>query len=145
MSNNYNPQPPRISLSSYTILDLNVKHPLMTVWWAASFAGFGQMFVSSYVKGYLLFLLEIIVNMRAKLNLAIIYSFTGRFEQAKEVAAPRRLLAYALIYVYNLWDAYNQTVNLNKQAVPTAREKTSIVVFKMQAFGVNYWTTKALV
>ena len=63
---------------------MHVRHPLIAVWWAMSFAGFGQMMVGSYVKGYVLVLLEIIINMQAKLNLAIVYSFTGQFELAKE-------------------------------------------------------------
>jgi hypothetical protein len=96
------------------------------------------MMVGSYVKGYLLVILEIIINMQAKLNLAIIYSFTGRFELAKEVLDTRWLVGYVLVYVYGLWDSYNLTVNTNKLAVLTAREKAPIDVFKMISFSINY-------
>ena len=111
---------------------------MIAVWWAMSFAGFGQMMVGSYVKGYVLVLLEIIINMQAKLNLAIVYSFTGQFELAKEAVDTRWLLGYVLVYVYGMWDSYNLTVNTNKLAVLAAREKAPIDVFKMIPFSINY-------
>lgn len=46
--------------------------------------------------------------MAAHLNLAILYSFTGRFELAKEVLDIWWLLAYVVFYCYGLWDSYNQ-------------------------------------
>jgi hypothetical protein len=90
------------------------------------------------VKGYVLVILEIIINMQAKLNLAIIYSFTGRFEMAKDILDTRWLLGYVLVYVYGIWDSYNLTVNTNKLAVLAAREKAPIDVFKMIPFSINY-------
>jgi TM2 domain-containing membrane protein YozV len=134
----YTPRRKRLDLSRFDTMQMHVRHPLIAVWWAASFAGFGQMMVGSYVKGYLLVLLEIIINMKAHLNLAIIYSFTGQFDLAKAVLDNRWLLGYVLVYVYGLWDSYNLTVNTNKLAVLAAREKAPIDVFKMIPFSINY-------
>ncbi|SMC74876.1 hypothetical protein [Sporomusa malonica] len=138
MSDNYTPRRKRLDLSRFDTMQMHVRHPLVAVWWAMSFAGFGQMMVGSYVKGYVLVILEIIINMQSHLNLAIVYSFTGRFEMAKEVLDTRWLLGYVLIYVYGVWDSYNLTVNTNKLAVLAAREKAPIDVFKMIPFSINY-------
>jgi len=138
MSDSYTPRRKRLDLSRFDTMQLHVRHPLVAVWWAMSFAGFGQMMVGSYVKGYVLVLLEIIINMQAHLNLAIIYSFTGRFELAKVAVDPRWLVGYVLVYVYGIWDSYNLTVNTNRLAVLAAREKAPIDVFKMIPFSLNY-------
>ena len=134
----YTPRRKRLSISRFDTMQMHTRHPLITVWWAASFAGFGQMKVGSYAKGYLLVLLEILINMGAQLNLAIVYSFTGRFELAKEVLDIRWILAYVAIYGYGLWDSYNLTVSMNTQAVLASREKAPIDVFKMMPFSINF-------
>ena len=138
MSQNYTPRRKRVDLSRFDTMQMHVRHPLIAVWWAMSFAGFGQMMVGSYVKGYVLVLLEIIINVQSKLNLAIVYSFIGQFELAKEVLDTRWLLGYVLVYVYGIWDSYNLTVNTNKLAILAAREKAPIDVFKMIPFSINY-------
>ena len=138
MSESYTPRRKRLDLSRFDTMQMHIRHPLIAVWWAMSFAGFGQMMVGSYVKGYVLVLLEIIINMQTNLNMAIIYSFTGRFELAKEAVDNRWLLGYVFVYVYGIWDSYNLTVNTNKLAVLAAREKAPIDVFKMIPFSINY-------
>lgn len=138
MSDNYTPRRKRLDLSKFDTMQMHVRHPLVALWWAALFVGCGQMMVGSYVKGYLLVLLEIIINMQSHLNLAIVYSFTGRFELAKSSVDSRCLLGYVLVYIYGLWDSYNLTVNTNKLAVLAAREKAPSDVFKMISFSINY-------
>jgi hypothetical protein len=110
----------------------------MSMWWAASFGGFGQMTLGSHIKGYVLVVMEIIINLATQLNLAILYSFTGRFDQAKEVLDTRWLLAYVFAYTYGLWDAYSHTVDINKQTVLAKREKAPIDVFKLLPFSINF-------
>ena len=138
MSDNYSPRRKRLDISRFDTMQMHTRHPLMTVWAAASFAGFGQMMVGSYVKGYLLVLLEIFINAAAHLNLAILYSFTGRIELAKEVLDIRWLLAYVVVYCYGLWDSYNLTVSMNTQAILASREKAPIDVFKMIPLSINF-------
>ncbi len=138
MSDSDTPRRKRLVLSRFDTMQMHVRNPLITVWWATSFAGFGQMIIGSYVKGYALVLLEIIINTQAHLNLAIMYSFTGQFDLIKSAVDARWLLGYVLIYVYGMWDSYNLTVNTNKLAVLAAREKAPIDVFKMIPFSINY-------
>lgn len=134
----YTPRRKRLALSAFTTSEMHVRHPLLTVWWAASFGGFGQILIGSYIKGFVLVVTEIIVNLMAHVNVAILYSFTGRIELAKEVLDTRWLLAYILAYVYGLWDAYNHTVTLNKQAVLAEREKAPIDVFILLPYSINF-------
>jgi hypothetical protein len=61
-----------------------------------------------------LFLWEIIVNLQANLNLAIFYTFTGKFEMAKEILNPQWLLNLASVYLFAMYDAYTNTVENNK-------------------------------
>jgi hypothetical protein len=110
----------------------------MAVWWAATFSGFGQMMLGSYIMGYLLVILEIILNILGNLNLTIYYSFTGNFEMAKSVANVNWLVAYTLIYVYGLWDAYVRTIATNQQSMLASLEKAPIDVFVMKSFCINF-------
>ena len=134
----YTPRRKRLDLSRFDTMQMHTRPPLMTVWWAASFAGFGQMMLGSYVKGYFLVILQIIINIQAHLNSAIFYSFTGQFELAKSVLDLRWLLLYVSVYCYGLWDSYNLTISMNSQAVLASREKAPIDVFKMMPFSINF-------
>ncbi|WP_207708793.1 hypothetical protein [Heliobacterium mobile] len=77
--------------------------------------------------------------MESKLNLAILYSFTGQFSLAKETVNIRWLLLYAGVFVYALWDSYRSTVDLNKFTILAQREQSPIVPFKMDAIEINYF------
>lgn len=127
-----------MELSALTTTEMHVRHPLVSMWWAASFSGFGQITLGSHVKGYVLVIMEIVINLATHLNLAILYSFTGRFDQAKEVLDTRWLLAYVFTFIYGIWDAYSHTVDANKQAVLARREKAPIDVFKLLPFSINF-------
>jgi len=134
----YKPRRKRLDLSRFDTMQMHMRNPLMSVWAAASFAGFGQMMVGSYAKGFALTLGEIVINMESRLNLAIMYSFTGRFEMAKDILDLRWLLAYVVVYCYGLWDSYNLTISMNAQSVLASREKAPIDVFKMIPFSINF-------
>ncbi|SDL89440.1 hypothetical protein SAMN04488502_1011114 [Dendrosporobacter quercicolus] len=134
----YTPRRKRLALSAFTTSEMHVRNPLMAVWWAASFGGFGQIMIGSYIKGFVLVAMEVLINLMTNLNVAILYSFTGRIELAKEVLDTRWLMAYALAYCYGLWDAYNHSVSLNKQAVLAEREKAPIDVFTVLPYSINF-------
>jgi hypothetical protein len=134
----YTPRRKRLALSAFTTSEMHTRHPLMSVWWAASFGGFGQMLIGSYIKGFVLVVMEIILNLQSHLNVAILYSFTGRIELAKEVLDTRWLLAYTIAYCYGLWDAYNHSITVNKQAVLAEREKAPIDVFMVLPYSINF-------
>jgi len=73
------------------------------------------------------------------MNVAILYSFTGQFNMAKEVLDPRWLLLYVGIYIYAVWDSYRSTVDLNKLSVLADREGKPIDPVKISVMEINYF------
>ena len=73
----------------------------------------------------------------ASLNLAIFYSFLGRFEEAKTVLDTRWLLLYIPTYLFAFWDSYRTAADLNNQYVLAAREDAPVQTFIMHPLGIN--------
>jgi TM2 domain-containing membrane protein YozV len=93
---------------------LKYKNPLMVVWWSAAFPGFGHLFLNQYIRGVLLTLAEVILNTLAHINQSLMYSFSGRFQLAKNTLEIRWAVAYMLIYMLTVWDSYLNARSLNK-------------------------------
>ena len=93
---------------------LHLRNPFIIAWWSAAFPGFGHLLLSKYLRGYSLFMWEILVNNMAHLNHAIMYSFTGDIEMAKEILEHRWLLLYLPVYIFGTWDSCRSTVDMNK-------------------------------
>lgn len=127
----------RLKLSGTDMMQLYTRPPLLIMWWAASFTGVGQMMAGNHIKGYLLALLEILINIKAHINVAIVYSFTGQFALATAVLDTKWLLAYIAVYLYGIWDAYHSSIDMNTQSVLAAREKAPLDVVSMTAFNLN--------
>jgi len=53
---------------------LHLRNPFIIAGWSAAFPGFGHLLLSKYLRGYSLFMWEILVNNMAHLNQAIMYS-----------------------------------------------------------------------
>lgn len=70
-------------ISTLGTSQLHLRNPFVIVWWSLAFPGLGHVLLSKYLRGYLLFVWELFVNTNAHINLAILYSFTGRFQMAK--------------------------------------------------------------
>lgn len=93
------------------------RNPYIIMWWAAAFPGFPQLSMCKYISGTILILWEVIINMNAKLNLALMYSFTGQFELATKVLDTRWILMYIPVYIYGIWDSRRLVMNGNKFAI----------------------------
>ena len=74
----------------------------------------------------------------AKINLAMLYSFTGQFDMAKEVINIRFVMMYIPVYLYCIWDSYRQTIDLNQHYLLAESEKAPLVPFKMNGFALNF-------
>ena len=116
---------------------IHLRNPWVTAWWSAAFPGFGHIHLGVYLKGFILFFWEIIINVNAKINLAMVYSFTGQFDMAKDVINIRFVMMYIPVYLYCIWDSYRQTIDLNKHYLLAESEKAPIVPFKMNGFALN--------
>lgn len=130
---------PKGHVSSLATSLIHLRHPWVTAWWSAAFPGFGHISLGSYIKGFLLIIWEIVINVNANINTAIMYSFTGRFDLAREVLNERWLILYLGVYIYAIWDTYRSTVDLNKFTILAERDDTTITPFALSTFEINYF------
>lgn len=116
---------------------IHLKNPWVTAWWSAAFPGFGHIIIGSYVKGFLLVVWELVINIEANVNLCILYSFNGQFDLARQVVNTRWLLFYAPVYIFAIWDCYRRTVDLNKKSIMADREGSIVLASTIGAIEIN--------
>ncbi|QDP39663.1 hypothetical protein [Radiobacillus deserti] len=80
--------------------------PQEVLFWSVAFPGFGQLLNHSYIKGILFILLEFLINVNAKFNSMIYFSFRGETHYALEVANFDWLMFYPCVYFFSMWDAF---------------------------------------
>ncbi|MDP4083696.1 MAG: hypothetical protein Q8934_03675 [Bacillota bacterium] len=115
-----------------------LSNPWIPTMWSFTFPGFGHLLLGMYLEGYLLVFWEIVVNSSAHLNEAMMYSFIGKFELAKEVLNFKWALLYIGVYVFAAWDSYRSSVDTNKINILARNENAMIVPFKMSALSIAY-------
>lgn len=115
----------------------HLRNPLTTAWWSASYPGFGHISMGNYVSGFLLFFWEMTVNTQGNVNLAILYTFTGRFEMAKDVVNNRWLLLYVLVFIYAVWDSYRLALQFNQLAILADRNEQTVQPVSMSFMEIN--------
>ncbi|TCP29762.1 hypothetical protein EV207_10854 [Scopulibacillus darangshiensis] len=74
--------------------------------WSIAFPGFGQLIDRQYIKGVLLVILEIVINVQAHFNDIIVLSFNGHIHAAIEAVNIQWLMFYPCVYFFSMWDAY---------------------------------------
>jgi TM2 domain-containing membrane protein YozV len=82
---------------------------LEKVLWSIAIPGFGQFLNEKYIKGIVLILLELIINVKANINTLIVLSFYGQTELAVQQADYQWLMFYPCVYIYSIWDAYRDS------------------------------------
>ena len=117
---------------------LHLRNPYIVAWWSAAFPGFGHLLLSKYLRGYALFIWEVIVNLNSHVNLAMMYSFQGKIDLAKEVLNTRWLLMYIPVYLFAIWDSYRTTIDMNNAYVLAEREDHRFNTFTLGALEINY-------
>ncbi len=122
-SNNHTARRNTARASIFGTTHIHLRNPYITAWWSAAFPGFGHLLLSKYVQGFILIIWEVIVNTQAHINLAIIYSFQGAFDLAKDIVDTRWLLAYMPVYLFGIWDCYRTTVDMNKAYILAEQEE----------------------
>jgi len=125
-------------VSSVGTAQLHLRNPYVVAWWSAACPGFGHLLLSKYLRGYALFAWEVIVNINAHVNLAMVYSFQGKIDIAKEVLDTRWLLMYIPVYLFTIWDSYRTTVDMNKVYILAEHENHQFNSFTVGSFEINY-------
>jgi hypothetical protein len=137
------PRRPIAHLSQYGVTYLNRKNPWMVAWWSAAFPGFGHFLLNQYIRACLLTLWEVLINSLAHLNQAIVYTFCGDFNAAREILNPNWVYAYLLIYLFAIWDSYRSTVEGNKLCRLAELENAPLTAFTIRPLGVQYIERKS--
>lgn len=132
----------RAHMGVYSINQIHLRNPWVTALWSALFPGFGHVLLCRLLKAWYLIIWELVVNLQCHLNSAIIYSFTGHFQMAKEVVNTRWLILYAPVYIYAIFDGYRTTVDLNKCYILADREDAKIPKFAINTLEINYLDKK---
>ncbi|WP_428909955.1 hypothetical protein [Niallia sp. Krafla_26] len=125
-------------VSSLGTTQLHLRNPYIIAWWSAAFPGFGHLLLSKYLRGYALFIWEVFVNVKAHVNLAMIYSFQGNIDLAKEILDTRWLLMYIPVYLFAIWDSYRTTIDMNKVYLLADHENHRFNSFTLGSLEVNY-------
>jgi TM2 domain-containing membrane protein YozV len=128
----------KAQVSTLGTTQLHLRNPFIIAWWSAAFPGFGHLLLSKYLRGYALFIWEILVNNMANINQAMVFSFTGDIEMAKDVLDPRWTLMYIPVYIFAIWDSYRTTVDMNKVFILAEREDAEFNSFVIGATEINY-------
>lgn len=121
---------------------LHLRSPWVVAFWSMMFPGLGHILLGKRLRGYILFVWEVFINLQGHINMAIFYSFLGDFEPAKQVLDTRWTLIYIPVYFFAIWDSYRTAVDLNNQYVLAAREAEAIKPFKLDAIEINYLDKK---
>lgn len=117
---------------------VHLRNPWIIAWWSAAFPGLGHLLLSKYLRGFLLFIWEVFVNIKAHINLGIYYSFIGEFDKAKEVLNKDWMLLYVATYIFAIWDSYRTTIDINNVYKLAAREDAEIRPYNIQSLEINY-------
>jgi len=115
----------------------HLRNPYTIAWWSATYPGFGHISMGNYISGFLLFFWEMLVNTKAKVNEAILFSFTGRFDMAKEIVDNRWLLLYVLVFIFAIWDSYRLALQFNQLAILGDRDEQTLPPVSMSFMEIN--------
>lgn len=125
-------------VSIFGTTQFHLRSPSVIAWWSAAYPGFGHLLLSKYLRGFVLFIWEVFINLNANINLAILYSFQGKFDMATNVLDTRWLLIYLPVYFFAIWDSHRTTVDMNKVYLLAEREDHRFNSFSMGALEINY-------
>ncbi|MCG1023424.1 hypothetical protein [Sutcliffiella horikoshii] len=128
----------RAHVSVLGTTQIHLRNPYIIAWWSAAFPGFGHLLLSKYLRGLVLLLWEVVINIKAHVNLAMVYSFQGEINLAKEVLDTQWLLIYIPVYIFAIWDSYRTTVDLNKIYIVADREEHKFNTFSIGSMEINY-------
>jgi TM2 domain-containing membrane protein YozV len=135
-NNNYRRYKAHVSVLGTT--QFHLRSPYTIAWWSAAFPGFGHLLLSKYMRGIALFVWEVFVNYQAKINLAMVHSFSGNIELAKEVLDTRWVMMYIPVYIFAIWDSYRTCVDMNRVYLLAEREDAPFSSFSIGALEINY-------
>ncbi|TYR81514.1 hypothetical protein FZC66_06645 [Priestia megaterium] len=76
--------------------------------WSIALPGLAQLLNKKVAKGSMFLVFELLLNMNSHLNLAVLYSFQGKIQEAIDVTDYQWLMFYPSVYMFAMWDAYRE-------------------------------------
>jgi hypothetical protein len=125
-------------LSIFGTTQIHLRNPYIIALWSVAFPGYGHLLLSKYLRGFSLVLWELFINQSTQLNLAMVYSFMGDIESAKEVLNVRYMHLYIPVYLFAIWDSYRTTVDLNKIYLINEKEVPQTKQLTLKPLEINY-------
>ncbi|TVX97909.1 hypothetical protein [Paenibacillus cremeus] len=101
--------------------------------------------MGQFVQGWLLFFWEVAVNVKGHFNTAIVYTLTGRTEEATRILEQDGkwvVILYTTTFVFSLWASYVSAVDTNQLTYLAHGENAPIKVSHMNALQYNYLTKR---
>lgn len=117
---------------------LHKRNPTTIACWSLAFPGFGHLLLNKYLRGYVLILWELFINQKIHLNLAMVHTFNGQFQAARDVLDPKFMSLYIPVYLFAVYDSYRTAVDMNKIYLLAQREKGRFSEFSIGALEINY-------
>ncbi|WP_238996496.1 hypothetical protein [Paenibacillus pinistramenti] len=90
------------------------------------------------MRGYFLIFWEMFINQKIQLNQAMVFTFNGQFQAAREVLDPKFMSLYIPVYLFAIWDSYRTAVDLNKLSKLVYRENYPFKEFSLGPLEINY-------
>jgi len=126
-------------VGSAGITYLHPHNPNIVAWWSAAFPGFGHLLLHQYVRGVLLTLSEVAINTLGHVNEAMVYSFCGQFELAKEVVNPEYMYGYMFLYFWAICDSRRCANEMCRISEASMAERTGTGrTFSLSLWGIAY-------
>ncbi|QHT61224.1 hypothetical protein GXP70_15505 [Paenibacillus lycopersici] len=117
---------------------LHKRNPYTIACWSMAFPGFGHLLLNKYLRGYALILWEVFINQKIHLNVAMVQTFNGHFQAARDALDPKFISLYIPVYLFAIYDSYRTSVDLNKVYLLAQRENGPFNVFSIGALEINY-------
>ncbi|HYG58438.1 MAG TPA: hypothetical protein VD902_10295 [Symbiobacteriaceae bacterium] len=103
-----------MALSMMDLTILGKRNPWMALFLSLLLGGGGHFYNFSLVKAVMLMGWHLAIWLNSGMNQAIVAMAKGNWEQVHQVLDYQWLLFFPSIHVFNMWNAYSDTVELNK-------------------------------
>ncbi|MBU8729624.1 hypothetical protein KM915_06090 [Cytobacillus oceanisediminis] len=125
-------------LSIFGTTQIHLRNPYIIAMWSVMFPGYGHLLLNKYLRGFSLVIWELFINQSIHLNSAMVYSFIGEIEKAKEVLGVRYMHLYIPVYIFAIWDSYRTTVDMNKIYLLNEKDAAAVERLVIKPFEINY-------
>ncbi|GAA0316909.1 hypothetical protein GCM10008967_04370 [Bacillus carboniphilus] len=125
-------------LSIFGTTQIHLRNPYIVAMWSIAFPGYGHLLLSKYLRGFSLVLWELFINQSTHLNTAMVYTFIGEIDAAKEVLDIQYMHLYIPVYLFAIWDSYRTTVDLNQIYLINEHGSPPANQLIIKPFEVNY-------